>query len=115
MIPCVLLVLAMWVKADFSDESRAFIVIIIVLGVCSNLIKDCINLAVVYWINHKTSVQDIILMSHSEHSRAVSLKLSSLSTSGGDRGSGTQEEVVSPIFSDQSGGRQQGGIRDSQL
>jgi hypothetical protein len=109
---CVLLVLAMLVKADFSDENRAIVFIIIILGVCSNLIMDVYNLAVVYWINHKTSMQDIILMSASEHTRTQSLSNNKVTS---------KDAVISPLFlgdvlnSREASKQSDGGIRDSQL
>ena len=102
----------MLVKADFSDENRAIVFIIIILGVCSNLIMDVYNLAVVYWINHKTSMQDIILMSASEHTRTQSLSNNKVTS---------KDAVISPLFlgdvlnSREASKQSDGGIRDSQL
>ena len=85
----IVLVLALLVKAEFSDDNLTFIIIIIILGVCSNLIMDCYNLAVVFWINRKTSIRDIFLTSASNHVERSKSK--------------TIETVVSPLSGSPAG------------
>lgn len=96
----VLLVLALLIKAEFSDENEAFIMIVIIFGVCSNLMLDCYHLSVVYWSNRNLSVQDIILASASAHARTLN-RSSSNGSKWDEEGAGTgtrEGVVVSALF-----------------